>query len=193
MRTLALLLMAVALASAVSGVDTLSCSAISSPDLFDLYAGDTKVLAVATEDGVTTCLRGPTNDAGDAQQFALSDPATIPVGATVDSVVTLISVRTTSVDDKGQFRAGIVLGANTTESATLTAPGDSIVVRWGVGRNNHARPGGGSYSVGDCSNIEMYVKAMSSSAWHYVTYMKTLVYWTGSAAAEPTGDFFIFD
>jgi len=159
--------------------EKLACSAVTSPDQWDLGAGADKVVAVnEPDDDYTTHISGANPNL--IQRYSLEASA-IPSGSTINSV----SVSSRSMGGtNGRHRQGLALSTNTSESADIANLG---FLSWATTVNVISRPGGGSWALTDLASLEAYLKVTNDANTCYTTTLFVSIDYT-EGAVGPTGN-----
>jgi hypothetical protein len=167
-------------------VETLACSAASSPNGWTLTAGATKQAAVALPGDDATTYISSTGTANTQQQFALADTSSSMKSQDVITGVTVFSRGRRGGGTNTDYTVTLVLGANTT-----VGPAHNAVSGFGdFSTGILARPGGGNWTKADLDALEIRIQNVQSRVVDVTTlylkaqYVSITLY--GIAIAEST-------
>jgi hypothetical protein len=123
-------------------------AATTSPDLWPLGAGTSKVLAVNTPDDDDSSYIESIGGMGDKQQFSLSASG-IHAGSTINTVS--VYTRAKNVAGYCYIVPYLYLTGSSIDGATLVIP----AYTWQSDLSEIARPGGGAWSISDLTSLEV--------------------------------------
>jgi hypothetical protein len=162
-------------------LETLSMSAVSTPNAWTNVGGADKVASVASSDGDTSYIRSGATS-GAAQQFEVSNPTSIATNDTINSVTIHVVAKRVVSQAASLTIAGVVGAAESSSTGISPANGT-------YGTHSHsmsARPQGGAWTLADVQNLEAKL-AIGNTREVYVTQVTADVDYTAYVPPAESG------